>query len=149
MMLLELRDSAPKLKTMQAQYTKVSNPANPREFVYVENSVLAHLTSKIEGDGMSGFFGDLWNGVKGAVGGFVTGGVVGAVTGAVGGVIQGKAPKVAVSRQANAGTASLTLTAPTGAVPAVVQAAGPPPAAKDNTPLYIGLAVAGLVLLTK
>lgn len=152
-MTLELRDAAPSPAptALKVQYVKVTNPDNPREFVYVEKNFLDALKREA-GDGMSGFFNTVWNGIKGAVGGFVTGGPIGAIAGAAAAVITpSSTPQVAVSTQAAAGTATISVTKPANQLtPAVVQ---PPPAddknKKDNTMLYIGLAAAGALLLSR
>lgn len=146
--IIELRDAPQTPSIMKTHYSKVTNPENPKEFVYVETSLLNEMKRQLRQDGdMNGFFGDLWNGVKGAVGGFVASGgnPLGAVSGAISGVKAGKAPKIAVSSSANSGQASLTLTTAAGAAPAVVQ---PYPEKKDNTILYVGLGLAGVMLLT-
>jgi len=150
-MTLELRDNAPAPQIKKLQYIKVSNPDNPKEFAYVEKNLYDHLAREA-GDGMSGFFDSLWSGVKGAVGGFVTGGPVGAIAGAIGGFVKpAAAPKVAVSTNANAGTATIAVSQPVGqAAPAIIQPTWyTQEKPKDNTLLYVGLAAVGAMLLTR
>jgi len=140
----------------QLQYIKVTNPENPREFLYVESNYLEALKREIglsEGDETLGdFFGNLWNGVKGAVGGLITSGgnPLGAISGAIVGFTQNNAkkPTAAVSQNAQ-GQSVMTVTAPGNLTPAVI---APPPAPQktDFTPIYISLAaLAGLYLVTK
>lgn len=140
----------------QLQYIKVTNPDNPREFLYVESNYLEALKRELglsDGDNQLGnIFGDIWSGVKGAVGGFIGSGgnPLGAISGAIVGFSKNSAgkPTAAVSQNAQ-GQSVLTVTAPGNLTPAVI-APPPAPPKTDYTPVFISLAaLAGLYAISK
>jgi len=150
-MTLELAEGAEGTKQV---YVKVTNPNNPNEFLYVESRYLDALKRELSlnenDETLSGFFGDLWNGVKGAVGGFIMSGgnPLGAVSGAITGFSKNKnnKPTAAVSTSAN-GQNTLTITAPGNVTPAVI--APPPVEKKDNTIMYLGFGLLGLLAVNQ
>lgn len=127
---LELREGKNE-NTMQLEYVKVTNPANPNQFIYVEKNVYAHLVDQINQGGLSSFLGDLWKGVQTVVGGIISTTVGGVISGVTGRPVAGS-PTVATSPQAN-GQPTIVVTGQGGQqYPATILPQ------KDNTILWVG-----------
>lgn len=139
MRLLELREG--NNQALKLTYIRVNNPANPKQFIYVERGVYAQIIDAINQGGLSSFLEDLWNGVKTVVGGTISTVVGGVISGVTGRPMGGP---VATSPQAN-GQPQITVNAtPGGQYPAAIL-----PGVSNNTLLLFAGGTLAVILAMK